>query len=174
MGFRFKGEPLQKQYIRALPSSSTSRGMIGSSDVETLVGASTVGANQFGLWLGTTYDIAKANGIVGIVTAVPTATTADSTTPFYFAPITPYDIIEADWSTNPIKTAGANLLVSSNIGYYFGVSNTTTIAGGINIDASVAGIAPGTTNCLFFKLIDYTTIEKKVWGTINSSHLFFS
>jgi len=160
--------------VRALPSSSTTVGMISSSDIDTLVSASTVAANQFGLRLGSTYDMTKANGIAGIVATVPVATTADSTTPFYFKPITQYDPIEADYTTSPIKSAGNFLLVSSNIGYYFGVSNTTTVAGGLNIDISVAGTAPGTTNCLFFKLEDFSTAQKKVWGRINSSHLFFS
>ena len=173
MGFRFRNDPIAKGYIRALPSSSTSRGNIGSSDIDTLIGASTIAANQFGLWLGSTYDVAKANGIAGILAAVPTATTADSTTPFYFHAITPFDVIEADWSTSPAKSTN-NLLVSSNIGYYFGVSNTTTVAGGVNLDVSVGGTAAGTTNCLFFKLVDYSTNDKKVWGTINSSHLFFT
>lgn len=166
--WRFRNDKTQKPYISILPGASTVGGMVSSSDIGKLCFASS----QHGLiGIGSTQDFARAAGIVGIISAVPDASTSDSTTVFYVAPILPGEIIEVDYSTTYERSTGTSLMATSNIGKYFGVSNTTTIAGANNLDPSVAGNAPGTTNGLFFKLCGFSTQNDVAWGVINSSHL---
>jgi len=166
--WRFRNDKTQKPYIGILPGASTVGGMISSSDAGKLCFASS----QHGLiGIGSTQDFARAAGVIGIIAAVPDASTAAGNTVFYVAPILPGELIEVDYSTTYERSAGTNLIATSNIGKYFGVSNTTTIAGANNLDPSVAGNAPGTTNGLFFKLCGFSTQNDVAYGTINSSHL---
>lgn len=173
MGFRLRGEPVIKRLRPCLPGTSTTKGMINSTDIDKLVLGSSLGANTVHLAVGTTADIAKAANIVGIVASVPNACTADSTTLIYVQPLTPWDEIEADYSTSVAGTTSA-LTLTSNIGYFFGWSNTTTVAGGATIDPSTCGTAAGTTSGLFFKMTGFDNTRKKIYGTINSSHLMLS
>jgi hypothetical protein len=154
--------------IPVMPAESTVTGMINSTDVGKLVTASS---HLSALMVGSTADISKV--IQGIVASVPDNTTSGSTTLFYIQPLTQYDVVEADYSTATARSTSF-LLASSNLGYYFGVSNTTTVAGAANLDPSVAGKTAGTTSGLFFKLLGYSTEKGTMWGLLNSSHLALS
>ncbi len=152
-----------------LPAASTVRSLISSSDAGKLIQASS---NHGQLAIGTTQDITKATGFIGVVDQVPTATTQLGANAFYVAPILYGDFIEADYSTSVAGTTSL-LAVTTNIGYYFGFSNTTTVAGGSKLDPSTCGAAAGTTSGLFFKMLGFDNTRKTMWGVINSSHLAF-
>lgn len=113
--------------------------------------------------------------VIGIVSYVPQDTTAGSSNPIYVTPILPGDFIEANYSTNVEKsTGGASVIVSTNIHRYLGIGSTgggNGVALGYYIDPSIASTSPGTTDCLFFRMLGYSTQNDSVWGTINSSHL---
>ena len=172
MTWRLKYEKGVAPYL--IPARiGTSTGLanfVGSSDIGKLMVQTTDCAS---LAVGTTADRAKAIGILGIVAAVPAASTPGSTELVYIQPVTQYDVVEATYSTSVAKSTSI-LLATSNIGYFFGISNTTTIAGAATLDVTVAGTAAGTTDGLFFKLLGYSTKEYKAWGLINSSHLALS
>lgn len=171
MGFRLKYDRGVMPLIPVYPGASTVTGFVGATDIEKLAMASS---NNAILKVGSTADIAKASGIYGIVATVPTATTPASTgTPFYIQPLSQYDVVEADYSTTPEKSTNF-LVVTTNIGLFFGVSNTTTVAGSANIDPSVAGASAGTTDGLFFKMLGFSTERGTMWGLVNSSHLVLS
>ena len=171
MAYRLKYEHGVMPLIPVYPGASTVTGFVDATDIGKLVMASSEGGV---LALGSTADVAKASGIYGIVAAVPTATTPDSTaTPFYIQPLTPFDVVEADYSTSVADTTSF-LVVTTNIGYVFGVSHTTTVAGAVSIDASVAATAAGTSEWLFFKMLGFSTSRGTMWGLINSSHLVLS
>ena len=168
MGYRLKYAKGVMPLIPVMPAESTVTGMVAATDIEKLTVASS---HLAGLLVGSTADLGKS--IYGIIAALPNATTAGSTTPFYIQPLTPFDVVEADYSTATARSTNF-LLASSNIGFYFGVSNTTTVAGAANLDPSVNGKAAGTTSGLFFKLMGYSTKQGTMWGLINSSHLALS
>lgn len=168
MGFRFKYDRAVMPLVPVYPGASTVTEFVGATDIEKLAMASS---NMAVLKVGSTADIAKASGIYGIVATVPTATTPASTAaPFYIQPLTPFDVVEADYSTAVAKSTSF-LVVTTNMGYFFGVSNTTTVAGAANVDPSVAGTAAGTTDGLFFKMLGFSTERGTMWGVVNSSHL---
>lgn len=168
MGFRFMHSNL-RPLMPVLPGASTVRALISSSDVGKLIQASS---NHGLLAIGTTQDISKATGFIGVLANVPTATTQLSSDLFYVSPIHYGDFIEADYSTTVAGTTSC-LAVTTNIGYYFGFSNTTTVAGGSKLDPSTCGVAAGTTSGLFFKMLGFDNTRKTIWGVINSSHLAF-
>lgn len=170
MSFYLKYDRGVMPLIPVTPGGSTVRGFVDSTDIGKLIQRSS---NHGLLAVGSTEDISKATGFLGIVATVPTATTPDSTTPFYIQPVTPFDVVEATYSTATARSTSF-LLVSTNIGYFFGLSNTTTVAGAAHLDPSVAGSAAGTTSGLFFKLLGYSTERQTMWGLINSSHLALS
>jgi len=169
MGFRLRYSKGIMPLIPVYPGASTVTGFVGATDVEKLTMASS---NLAVLMLGTTADIAKS--IYGIVASVPTATTPASTdTPFYIQPLTPFDVVEADYSTSVADTTSF-MVVTTNIGSFFGVSHTTTVAGAKNIDASVVGTAAGTSEGLFFRMLGFSTERGTMWGLMSSSHLALS
>jgi hypothetical protein len=171
MGFRLRNGIGLMPLIPVYPGASTVTGFVGATDEDKLA---MMSSNYAILKLGSTADIAKGSGIYGIVATVPTATTPASTaTPFYIQPITPFDVIEADYSTSVAKSTTFGV-VTTNIGSFFGVSNTTTIAGAVYVDASIVGTAAGTTDGLFFRMLGFSTQRGVMWGLINSSHLALS
>ena len=170
MAFWIKGVPIQKQYMPVYPVASTATGMVKSTDVGSLcVANSSVYSPQGGLPLGTTADSYR---ILGIIATVPDATSAGSAVPFYVQPILPGDIVEAQYSTTVERSTGANIITSSNGGYWIGIGGgSTATVYGAYIDPSLASTAPGTSNGLFFKMFGFSTQNDTVWGVINTSHL---
>ncbi len=171
--FGFKYNRTQKAYMPVFPVASAVTGTIKSSDVGKLCVQSSTGtavSPQGGLPMGTTADGYK---IMGIIAAVPEDTTAGSTVPFYVAPITHGDIIQAQYSTTVERSTGAtSVIVTSNIGYWLGIGGgSTAVTLGKYIDPSLASTAPGTTNNMFFKLLGFSSQNDTVWGMINSSHI---
>lgn len=170
--FGFKYRRTQKAYIPVYPIASTVGGMVNTTDVGSLCVSGSSGVLDFkgGLPIGTTADTLR---ILGIITVVPENTTAGSTVPFYIAPITQGDIIEAQYSTTVEASTGtASVIASTNIGMWLGLGkNTTSVAFGAYIDPSLASTAPGTTNSMFFKMLGFSSQNDTVWGVINSSHL---
>lgn len=169
--FGFKYRRTQKAYIPVYPMASTVGGMVSTTDVGSLCVCGSSGVFDFkgGLPIGTTADTLR---ILGIIAVVPTNTTAGSSTPFYVAPITQGDIIEAQYSTTVEASAGVSIIASTNRGMWLGIGpNTTSVAYGAYVDPSLASTAPGTTNSMFFKMLGFSTQNDTVWGTINSSHL---
>lgn len=167
MAFRIRHQSDEKGLLAVLPGAST-RGSVSSSDIGKLAIASS---NHAVLAAGTTADVLRAASILGIVAAVPTATTPGSTTPFYVYPLAAGVEVEADYSTDYEGSTGVSVIATSNIGKYLTWGNTTTIAAAAYIDPSLAGNAPGTTDCLFFKLTGFSTQNNTVTGVINSTHL---
>jgi hypothetical protein len=152
---------LQADVIAVLPVSST-YGAISSSDVGRLVFQSS---NQYGLLPGSTGDVHvndAAVRIAGLVAAVPTATSAGSTVPFYIRPIVSFALYEADTTSAAATT---------DLGKYIGVSRTTTLAAGRNLTMTGIGNAPGSTNGLFFRITGFDSTRRKVIGTFSSTHL---
>jgi hypothetical protein len=172
MGYRLKYEKGIMPQIPFYPSNSTGLpSNIAPTDEEKLV---TLSSNLCQLMIGSTADIAKASGILGIVAVVPTATTPGSTSyPVWIQPLSQYDVVEADYSTTYERSTTFNVL-TTNIGSFFGVSNTTTIVGAQYLDPSVVGTAAGTTSALFFRMLGFSTQRGVMWGIINSSHLALS
>ena len=165
--FRFVHDAVIKNLIPCLPSASTVLGFIGVTDIGKLCVAST---DKFQLIVDTGANISRAAGIVGIIAAVPAATTPGSTVPFYVRPICPGELIEGDYSTT-YENSTSFLLASSNKGKFFTIGATTTPTAGGYIDPSLAGDAAGTTDSLFFRMMDYSTSRGTVVGYINSSHM---
>jgi hypothetical protein len=152
---------LNADEIKVLPQNST-YGAVASSDVGRLVFQSS---NVYGLMPGSTGDVHVADAasrIAGLVSSVPTATSAGSTQFFYIRPIMNNALYQAD------TTAAA---ATSDIGKYIGVSRTTTLAGSKNLTMTNIGNAPGTTNGLFFRITDVDSTRRKVIGTFSSTHL---
>jgi hypothetical protein len=162
MGFKFANEAVIKNILPILPGASTVSGFISSSDIGKLVVASSDNAV---LAIGTTADFAQ--GILGIVALVPTATTPASTTPFYYAPIVPGEKLVATYSTS-FSTA---LPATTDLGKYVGFSNTTTVAGAESLSFATVGNVKGSTSGRFFKIAGHDNTRKVLFGTINSSHL---
>lgn len=150
--------------IAVLPGASTVNGFVSSSDIGKLVVPSS---NHGVLALGTTAD---TNTFIGVVAAVPVATTPGSTVPFYVRPIRRGQLWEADFST----TYSTALPASTDVGKFMGVPNTTTVAGGSYLTMGSIGNAVATTSGLFFRVakVDTNMINGRVVvGTFNSSHL---
>lgn len=153
-----------KGLVAVLPGASTVNGFVSSSDIGKLVVASS---NNGVLALGTTAD---TNTFIGIVAAVPTATTPASTVPFYVWPIGKGELVEADFST----AYSTVLPASTDVGKAMGLPNTTTVAGGSYLTMGSIGNAVGTTSGLFFRVakVDANMINRRVVvGTFNSSHI---
>lgn len=146
--------------IPVLPGASTVTGFVSSSDVGKLVVASS---NNAVLAVGTTAD---ANVYLGIVAAVPVATTPASTQPFYIRPILRGRNYEGEFSTS-FSTA---IPATTDIGKYVGLSNTTTPAGA-KLDMGTIANAPGSTSGCFFKITGFSTERRILKGVFNSSHL---
>ena len=162
MGFR-PYNYTNKGFITVLPVSSTG-GNIATTDIGKLLVPSS---NHGGLALGTTAD---NQTYLGIVAAVPTATTPGSTIPVYAYPIGRGELFEADFST----TYSTVLPASTDVGKFLGHANTTTIAGGSYLSMGTLGNAAGTTSGCFFKIakVDTNMINRRVVvGTFNSSHI---
>lgn len=152
-----------KNLIAVLPGASTVTGFVSSSDVGKLVQASS---NCGVLLLGSTADL-TTQSILGIIAAVPTATTPASTVPFYIEPIQRGQLYEGDFST----TYSTALPATTDIGKYIGVSNTTTVAGGSYLSMAGIGNAAGTTSGDFFRISGMDLTRRVLFGTFNSSHL---
>lgn len=167
MAFRFVQEPYGRKMLKVLPGASTVLGFVGATDVGKMCMASS---NHGLLAVGTTADTARAAGVIGIISAVPTATTPGSSVPFYVTPVLYGDVIEIDYSTTYNGTTDI-ALATTNIGKYYSFGASTTPAGGAYFDASIAGNAPGTTDSLMFKLVDFSTTRGVGMFTVNSSHL---
>lgn len=159
MSYAIAGQPINKSYLTAFPADSTVTGFVDGTDVGKFVVASS---NKYALMVGTTAD---DKVISGIVAAVPTATTPGSTVPFYVQKISYGELIEASYSSD------STVITTTNIGKFFGVNGTTTVAGAVNLNPAIAGNAAGTTDGLFFKMLKFSTQNNVMWGTINSSHL---
>lgn len=164
--FRFRNEPICKHLIPILPVDST-RGNIQSTDIGKLCMASS---NNGGLAIGTTADTNQTEGILGIIASVPVASTPASTVPFYVRPVTPYDEIEADYSTALSGSIRTDLPALADIGKYMGFSNTTTIAGAL-LDLDTISNVKGSTSGNFFKITGFDNNRRVVFGHINSSHI---
>lgn len=162
MGFRPYNE-VCNGLVACLPVSSTVTGMVNSTDIGKLAVASS---NHVGLALGTTAD---NQTYAGIIAAVPSASTAASTTPFYIRPICKGVLYEADFST----TYSTVLPASTDVGKFLGLSNTTTPDGAV-LSMATLGNAVGTTSGNFFRIakVDANMIARRVVvGTFNSSHI---
>lgn len=169
MAFEFKNDFITKNLIPVLPSNSTTPNGVSSSDIGKLVVDSS---GRGALLLPTTQNSTGSTtvGILGIVAAVPTNTTAGSTVPFYYRPYQQGEILTADYSTT-YATSTALLTTTSNIGYFFGCPASTTpdaIIGGY-IDPSTNSTTVGASR--FFKMTGFDNTRKKIYGTIASSHL---
>jgi hypothetical protein len=171
--------PHARETVKMILGASTVSTGIGSSDIGRLmVTDSTVGTHVMFCEAPVPTTFAASYTVQGILAVVPTATTQGSTIPVYIEKIKPGDKIEADYSTD-VETStgiGDSLLVTSNIGYYFGIgapggNNTTTIVRGLYIDPSIATTAAGTTANCFFKMESYSTVARKMVGTINSTNI---
>lgn len=171
MSFKFKYETARGA-IPVYPGPSTIGGMITSTCVGYLcVTASTIASNnQFGeIPVASTADMMKVKGIIA---AVPTDTTSGSTTPFYIFPILPGDVLTAEYSTTVERSTGASIIASTNRGYFVGLGTGTGQLGRY-VDPSLASTAPGTTDCLLLRLIDFSTQNDTADVMVNSSHLAF-
>lgn len=147
--------------IPVLPGASTVNGFVGTTDIGKLVVQSS---NNGVLALGSTAD---NQTFLGIVAAVPVATTPGSTVPFYVRPIVRGALYEAEYST----TYSTALPATTDIGKFAGLSNTTTIAGGSYLSMAGLGNSAGSTSGLFFKIAGVNNNKRVVTGTFNSSHL---
>lgn len=163
MSFRFRNDRVFKNLLPILPGASTVQGFVSSSDIGKLVIASSDNAV---LAVGTTADFANTVGILGIVAAVPTATTPASTTPFYYAPIVAGEEIEAVFSTSD----STSLPATTDLGKYVGFSNTTTIAGA-RVSMATIGNVRGSTSGRFLKISGFDLTRRAIFGTVNSTHL---
>jgi hypothetical protein len=171
--------PHGREVVKMLLGASTVTTGIGSSDIGRLmVSDSTVGTKRHFCEAPVPTTFAASYTIQGILALVPTATTQGSTIPVYIEKIRPGDIVEADYSTDWETSTGIgdSLLVTSNIGRYFGIggvggNNTSDEVCGLYLDPSVATTACGTTANTFFKLAGYSTVVRKMWGTINSTNI---
>ena len=175
MAFRHKYDPINKGYQYAIPRASTVMGMISSSDIGRLCGYST-GAYIPAVLLpiGTTADWYKFLGYVsGFLPQSAAGTTSASTSVLVaIQPVMPGEVIVADYSTTVERSTGVNVMVTTNIGRWFGIGGgTTTVVLGMYIDPSRSAATPGTTDGMFFKLMGFSTKESKCWGTIHSTHL---
>ena len=170
MAFDFKYQ-VQRGTIPVYPSASTIGGMITSTCVGYLcvAGSTLATVGQYGeVPVASTADMMKVKGIIA---SVPTDTTAGSTTPFYIFPILPGDILTANYSTTVERSTGAtSVIVSTNRGYFLGLGTGTGQLGKY-IDPSLASTAPGTTNCMLFRLLDFSTQNDTVDVMVNTSHI---
>jgi len=149
-----------------LPGASTVTGIINTTDVGKLCMASS---NNVLLALGSTQDIARAVGIIGIVATVPISgsTLGGSSDLLYVSPIMYGEEIEADFSTS----FSAVLPATTDVGKYIGFSTNVTVAGAVSLDMSRLSNVPGTTSGAFFKITGFDVNRRKVYGVVNSSHL---
>ena len=166
MAYNFRHERVNTFLMPVLPGASTVSGIINTTDIGKFC---TMSSNNGLLAIGSTADIARAVGILGIVSAVPVtgSTVGGSSNPFYVSVINPGEEIEADFSTS----FSATIPATSDIGKYAGFSNTTTVAGAASLSMGGIGNASGTTSGLFFKITGVDANRRKVYGVINSSHL---
>lgn len=167
MKIDFTNQSGAKRLMSAFPGASTVLGMLTSSDIGSLLMASS---NNVLLPVGTTADIAKAAGIIGILRSFEggaTGSTSGSTTLCFFEPILVGDEVETTFSTS-FSTA---LPGATDIGKYLGFSNTTTVAGAAALDMDTLSNVRGTTSGSFFKISSVDVTRRKVTGTISSSHL---
>jgi hypothetical protein len=166
MAFNFRYEKINEYLMPVLPGASTVSGIINTTDIGKLCMASS---NLGLLAIGSTEDIARARGVIGIVATVPVtgSTVGASTELFYVAPIMYGEELEADFSTS----FSATIPATTDIGCYIGFSNTTTVAGAASL--SMAGIVhvPGSTSGAFFRITGFDVNRRKVFGVINSSHM---
>jgi hypothetical protein len=161
----YTNNALGTDLVAVLPNDSTVTGFIASTDIGKLAFASSqVG----GLMVGSTADFTES--ILGIIAAVPAATTPGSTVPFYIRPIVPGALYEADFSTS----YSTSLPATTDIGKCLGVSNTTTVAGGSYLSMAGIGNTAGSTSGRFFRIsrADTADVERRVViGTFNTTHL---
>lgn len=166
MAYNFRRERVNSFLMPVLPGASTVSGIVNTTDI----GKFCMMSSNYGLLaIGSTADIARTVGILGIVAAVSVtgATAGNSSDPFYVAIVNPGEEIEADFSTS----FSATLPASSDIGKFVGFSNTTTVAGAASLSMAGLANAAGTTSALFFKLTGVDATRRRVYGVINSSHL---
>ncbi len=175
--------PHAREIVQVIPSASTvggtTSGQICSTDVGRLCVTSSTILTAVGAELPVPTTFAAAYSILGIVAAVPTATTAGSSTPFYIEKIKPGDVVECDYSTDVETSTGAtsSIMVTSNIGYFFGIgapagNNTSAIVTGMYLDGSIAStLYAASTKDVFFRLGGFSTADRKAWGTIATSNL---
>jgi hypothetical protein len=171
MSFGFKYET-HRGAVPVYPGASTVGGMITSTCVGYLcvAGSTVASVGQYGeIPINSTADMMK---VKGIICDVPTNTTCGSTVPFYVYPIFPGDILTANYSTTVERSTGAtSVIVSTNRGYFIGLGNSTDTILGRYVDPSLASTAPGTTNCMLFRLIDLSTQNDTVDVMVNSTHI---
>ena len=167
MAYNFRHERVNKFLMPVLPGASTVSGIINTTDIGKLCMASS---NLGLLAIGSTADITRAAGIIGIVAGVPSAgvSTSASTDAFYVSPIMYGEELEADFSTS----FSTSLPATSDIGSYIGFSNTTTVAGAAALSMSgIVHAAAASTSGTFFRITGFDVNRRKVYGVINSSHL---
>jgi len=161
--YDFRKQATMRGLTKVKPCAGAN-GNIGATDIGRLVVESSGG---YGYLYNTSEATTNIKGrIGGIIAAVPDATTAGSTTPFYIRQVLPGDELETDCST-----AGTTALVSSNLNYYLGplFSSTPSAAGGASLDCSTG--STGVTEGRFFRVTGYSTTRNKVYGTIATTHL---
>lgn len=169
MSFRFKYETARGA-IPVYPGASAIGGIITSTCVGMLcVAASTVASiGQYGeIPAPSTADMMKVKGIIA---SVPTDTTPGSTVPFYIFPVLSGDILTAPYSTAVARGGAGAIMVSTNRGYFVGLG-TGSGALGKYIDPTLASTAPGTTNCMLFRLLDFSTQNDTADVVVHSTHL---
>lgn len=114
--------------------------------------------------------------IAGYVAAVPTASSAGSTIPFYFRKLDPNIELEISYastsfsSTAMATTYGGGDPATTDIGKYIGFTTHATVAGA-RMDITNAGNEPGTSNGRFIQITGFSTNRGKIKGfpVVNSS-----
>jgi len=164
-------------YRKMIASSTAS---IYTSDVGKLVFESSGRARliTIGTSTGSTDGMgSSAGGLAGILAVTPSNATADSTVILYVQPVTPWDIVEQNYSTASTDGAGAmasDWVTTTNLGLVFkfvgqecssGSTYATTSGSTWVLDwitASTASVSGSTLGALL--LTDFSTINKTVRG----------
>ncbi|MFA4834907.1 MAG: hypothetical protein WC749_02380 [Dehalococcoidia bacterium] len=174
MAFRFKYANT-RHAIPVLPGASTVGGMITSTCIGYLcVTGSTAATLTRGELVQATSSNPEYRQIKGIITAVPTDTTAGSTVPFYVTPILPGDVLNVNCSTvNEASTGGTSVLLTTNLGYFLGYGiNTAGTVLGYGLDPSTCYATIGTSsNYCPFKMVGFSTQNDTIDVVIRSSAL---
>lgn len=178
MAFRINCDRTMKPLGKGMPSETTG-GYFASSDRGKLVVASSA---KVALLQGS--SLAPTVPIVGVFTVIGNGvayTSQFSTNPVYFETILPGEVLEVDYSTAYAATTN-NLLVTTNIGYYFNTCTTEGIAAGGSsiIDPAVLagyldpadGVAAADTSH-WIRLVGFDNARRVAFVTIPSSRLLY-
>ncbi len=162
-------------YIQRLVSGTT-QAALGTSDIGKLIvqGSSIVSVDRVELPNGSTANTMKVVGILKGFPAGTTAVAANSTVPVYIQPIKAGDILQANYSTTIEASTGTNAMVTTNIGYWFGLGVNDGTIKGKYVDPSVATTAVVVSsdyNTHFLRLVGFSTQNDMCWFTVNSSHI---